>query len=294
MLMNFSTWKNVAVVLFLSLLLISCKDNGTESKGNFKFRITVRNNTGAPISNLRVSAINLISLPLFYSMEKRNEINEITKTNAATVFGFSLAAKCRVRFYVLNLNDEEIVRLLDDELKLPGMYNYVWSTGNLTSGVYKYRITVRDTPLSTKIFEAEKYAVLYAPDPKQCIIGWTSSDGVFETANTLLFPYLWNLPPLIRTSSNGPDTLGTFSYANSVALYLIDTLTAQQQSFQVQITNGENHFQLTWNPSSSSQALHSKEQNIVPQNRVNKIDSVIVISPPTTWKLEQNYPNPFN
>jgi len=98
------------------------------------------------------------------------------------------------------------------------------------------------------------------------------------------------LPPMIRTS-NSPDPISVFSFPQSVVITLTDTVTSKSKSYIRQVVKGQNEFNLSWNPSTTTS---NNQAVFLSEGHMNCLSTDTVIMPQTQWRLSQNYPNPFN
>jgi hypothetical protein len=288
-----------AFLLILTVLFaFSCKDNGTGpilvEDTSFRLKIIVKDAAGNPVSGLRISAWELLSIDNQLSKSSiSSQLNKVNKIQAQTSFTFSLAERSYVIFSIFNILDQEVVRLVDAP-KLAGLYKASWNAQStpsfiVSSGVYKCRLFAKSTSSDSVLFQDSIYAVLHQPDPEVSVLGWTSQSGIFETTNVLHFPNVLDPPILLQTNSTGPEIMGTFNYIDSVALVLTDSITHNQQRINVIIGKQNNTCELTWKPTASPTPSIVGNPPIL-----HKTTGVGPISIPKTWKLYQNYPNPFN
>lgn len=283
--------KTKIILLAFVILFSSCKDDSTSPKldEGFSVKITVKNSSGIPVSGLRISSWNHLSLPPLGINKSSSETYELQKSSSTIVFAVPVRSYINLILYEA---DRTPLDTIVNEQKEAGLYSCTWSiNAQKPTRVYKHRMTAKDTS-GVYLFTDSSYALLWQPDAEVSILGWTQQNGTFETKDKLLFPNSLNLPPLIHTSENGPEPLRTFSIRDTVTIVLTDTATHRQMTFVENIRkDGENNIQLVWNPTLAKEWLpkeHSIEykQTII-RSRQSSIKNF-------DWKLYQNYPNPFN
>jgi hypothetical protein len=291
--MNIFRW-TIALILGTGLFFLSCTNNSTEPSydTNYSFKVIVKDQAGVPMNGLRVSAWDVLSIDLLLNKaDGANQTNKTGNISAASSLNFLIAANSHVLLTAFDFRNQEVDTLIDELLRA-GRYQRIWvPPSGSPSSVYKIRLTATNDSIH---FQDSIYAVYHTQDPEQNIIGWTTHSGVFELANASLFLNKLELPEFNRTNSTGPEIIGTFNYTNSVVVVLTDTSTYQQQRYYVTIGRQRNTFNLTWNPPNNLPAAN--KQYVRPAAKPQSIasDTIIVVAPPSIWKLEQNYPNPFN
>jgi len=282
--------KNFIVLFVLIILFSSCKDNSvsTQKDNGFSVKISVKNSNGNPVAGLRISSWNHLSLPV--SLNNKSIISNFNPLKSTATIHFALPIKSFAELLVFETNGTLIDTLWKQQLQ-PGLYSCSWSINNQKpTRVYKYRLTAKDGG-GAYLFRDSSYAVLWQPDADISILGWTDQNGSFETKDKLLFPNVIDLPPLIYTNVNGPDSLGIFSIRDTVTIVLSDTATHQSITFVKVINPGiENDIQLVWNTSLTTQNIPIEKS----LTRDVIIRTISRIGKLWDWKLYQNYPNPFN
>jgi hypothetical protein len=286
--------KSIAVLLTIiaAIRLSSCKDEGMAPPPttDFSVKITIKTPSGAPASGLRISAWNHLPPGVFQGTPMKS--GSLAIPLSASVINFSVATAARINLTVFEF-DGSIVSTLVDQLVPSGLHAFHWDNPSHTPPrVYCYRLIARDTGTAAQLFRDSLFAVLWHTDPEIAVLGWSSYAGTFETSDKLLFPNVLDLPRLIHTSSEGPDSLTTFTIPDSVTIALTDTVTQQQMMFDRVITKGvANEIELIWNPTlpkprAQPHPLMAEQQSSIRTNRTARIVF--------DWKLYQNYPNPFN
>lgn len=240
------------IVLTGVTILLACqhKSNPAGPHDEFYVRVSVKNANGAPVSGLRVSAWNKLA----FGLRAVHKVESTTAPKlAVTSFRFDLKTICQATFSVFDLNAHFVRNLIDATLAA-GSYQVIWNNTDaqgrrLHSGVYKCRLVVKDTLARTIVFQDSVCAVLWQPDAEVSVLGFTATNGIFETKDSLWFPNLFKLPPLIATSEVDPTPLGTFSILDTVRFVLTEVATRRQQSFERAVKKGPNEFEIVWNPS---------------------------------------------
>lgn len=286
--------KSVAVLftIMVVILLSSCRDDTTSPPPttSFSVKITIKNSSGAPVAGLRISAWN--HLPPGIPLGSQTTHGGLASPLSVSSIEFSVATPSRINLSVLEFDGSPVSTLVDQLLSF-GLYQVNWS--NLTHTpprVYRYRLIARDSAGTATLFRDSLFAVLWHVDAETAILGWSSSAGTFETSDKLLFPNVLDLPRLVHTDSQSPDSLGTFTIPDSVTIALTDTVTHQQMTFDRVIRKGvANDIELTWNPTLSKPWVPSHPP---PDERKSTIRTNRTAAVLFNWKLYQNYPNPYN
>ncbi len=283
--------RNLMIVAVTMMFCASCKDTSTGDGGLnspvFNLRITVRNSAGSPVSGLRISVWNLEPWPGLGKVARPARTNKIA---SSTVIGFDVPRVARVSVTVFDLDETEVSRLIENRLSSAGTYQVIFSLFKQSgTRVYKCRMTARDTATNQPLFADSVYMVLWQPDAAIAVLGITSSAGQVDCPDSLRFPNVLSLPPLVRTDID-PTPLELFAIPDSVIIVASDTVAGISQQFRRTVGRGTNDIQVVWNPPASPGSVRETRS-------VRSLDSVVVrdsVSVPGAWKLRQNYPNPFN
>jgi hypothetical protein len=285
----------IVVIIAANVVFLSCKKDETPSliigptSPGFSLTITAEDTLAQPVPGLRISAWN--ALAGVFSPGTESEAGPSPGPFAVSTIGFDVATPARVVLSIFDLDNSPVAIVFDQNLSNTGSYLVQWSIHqNVPTRVYTCRLIAQDTATSTVLFHDSIYAVLWQPDPGIAMLGWTSPLGTFETHDSLLFPNVLSLPPMVQTNSSGPTPLGTFGISDSVTVVLADTSTHRSQTYQRAITRGENTVKLRWAPSgpATTPGAASKVRSQL-DHRV-RFDAKVHAS----WALRQNYPNPFN
>ncbi len=285
--MRISTFLGMA-----ALLLAGCKSNNElipiegGTNGPFAVNITVTDTLQHPVKGLQVSILSALAgvqSPSFTPSRPSG------RPLAVTNVGADIAAASRVTIAVVDLDNRPVATIADETLQNPGSYLFAWSVPrDYPTRVFKCRLTARDTATGSVLFVDSNYAVLWQRDASLAVIGTTSASGTFETRDSLLFPNVLTLPPMILTSSSGPTPIGEFTVRDTVMIVLTDSVSQQSQNYPTVIVNGPNAISLTWAPSLHSPTPPASEPSGGTMLRLAGPRNGI------TWKLWQNYPNPFD
>ena len=278
--------KIILFTILLAFVFISCNENSVDSNSedSFALSINIVDSNNNPLKNINVS--------IWDKINSNNIKKKISKSNilAATTIGFALPQKCFVSMNMYNLNNEIIDRVVYKELQA-GSYLYTWNT-SIPNGVFKCKFITSSDSMETNIFYKDSiYVVLIAPDPSISLIGKTDASGKITTSDKLLFPNLYNLPPIPLTSSESPEILGHFTFSDSVIIDLSDESFSNERLYYREITNGVNKINLNWNDG----IIRSNNAKIINASKfTNGMLVRNMADIPKDWKLNQNFPNPFN
>ena len=279
-------------ILFLVVSFTSCKKSTTgpnDTPKDFLVHLQVTNSSHQPVSGLRVSMWN--ALP-YTGLAKTSASASISRITSETAIYYDLAKTSKISLTLSELNNKPYATLITG-IKNAGKYAvHADFPALFGTHVYKCQLSVTDTTSDTLRYSDSIYLVLHQADPAIAVMGYTSSSGIYETTDSLCFPNLFSLPPMVKTIASSPDTIGTFSIPDSVQICLTDTSSGLSQMYGAVIKGEENNISLVWNPTSplsSASQIKSNSRIIIPSLGV-----IGPISIPKTTKLHQNYPNPFN
>ena len=271
--------KNYSWFLVAVFLLNSCKDNSVQPANSFSLTVQVKDNSGNVMPNVNVSMrSNIKIIPLGYphkvSTFKNIPTTVVGKFNHITIIEadtflvpqsfqldqnypnpfydytniiFSLKQNCFVDISVYDLNGLKKTNLAHSKLNT-GSYqlNTNWN-GITTNGVYKVNLTTSSDSLEGNIlFKDSIYVAFLQLDPAVTVAGKTDSNGKLTITDKLLFPNLYELPPLTRTSFDNPSPLGSFYYTDTVTITVSNETFSTTQSFNNFIKNGANSYILNW------------------------------------------------
>ena len=136
--------------------------------------------------------------------------------------------------------------------------------------VLKLQLTAHDTGSGNTLYKDSIYVVPTEVDFAKAFLGYTSATGSFEWNDVYRFPGVLNLPVLNQTNESGISS-GTFTISSTADFVLMDTVTNQQQSYQLNLKNGHNDFQLTWNPTPSQIPKTVNDQSAILSSRPKDI-----------------------
>jgi hypothetical protein len=276
-------------------MLLSC-DSDTTNPGDggepFRLTIEVKDDKGTPMPDVRVGAWNDLSIPVYSAVSVAGDYTEEFR-RPATMIPYTVAERSRVNLSVYDLKGD-LVNVLVDDVYREGNLSAMWVNRQATpAGIYEIKMVAWEEFGTAVLFADSIYAVLYIPDAEQNILGYTDSNGVFETTNRLLFPsVISGLPELVQTNPLG-QPLGTFTYEDSITIALADTAGSGRLAiYRGLLTNGDNTF-VFQDPRWLSLRLE-------PWPGTGTLGSPAVAKEARApgqqyqWALEQNLPNPFN
>ena len=288
---------NTRVLSLFSLLfacsVISCNQGGVGPSDlggqNFSLTITVVNGSGNPVEGLVVSAWNHMAVG--QSINSYWRLPSFQRTMAVSIIAFEIPVVSHVFLGAYDLNGRLVSTIVDLPAAVAGRYSAQFRiNGSHGTEVFKCRMVATDTSTGRALYTDSIYAVLWQDDYVLSSLGSTSSDGTFRSNDSLRFPNVLSLPPLVMTNSFGPTPLGTFQISDSVTVVLTDTTARRTESYLCSIKRGQNNLRLTWNPTLNSESTSWPPTSTRPRHSKARESS----SPQLVWKLEQNYPNPFN
>ena len=270
---------------FLFFLLASC-DQGTAPpppEEPFAFRITVKDAAGSPKPNIRVSVY-----PPFDVGWLPAPLKSPAGILASSTINFAVATPARITLSLLDLDGTLIQKLQDNTLRAAGLYAFTLSLQRRDGArVMICRYVATDTATGTIAFRDSMYVTLWQPDAEIAVLSYTSGNGKLESSDTLAFPYVLSLPPIVVTRTD-PTPLGSFSFPDSCIITLKDTATADQMTFGRRLVHGTNEITVIWNPAGKALLKTGNGLQTLPTA------ASAGARDPFQWKLYQNYPNPFN
>ena len=277
-------------ILILFLVNISCKSNPVSINNktdNFSLTINVKDSNGQPVQGISISIYNDADSSSLGIAESPKVLQ------ANTSIFFSVAESSLVSLGIYELDGRLVQNLATDRKVGEGVFEYVVSLNieNVGTRVYKSILTAVNDTTKQILFKDSIYITLLDNSPENSILGNTSKSGTFETTDSLSFPNILTLPPIVETNESGPAPIGVLSFSQSIVITLMDTLTSRYVSYVRQVIKGQNVFDLTWNPSAGSTSTNPSV-SMKRLERMNPFSADTVILPPPRWELAQNFPNP--
>jgi hypothetical protein len=284
--MNFTHGRRQTLILCFLLSLLAACDQGTAPpppEEPFSFRVTVKDQAGAPRPNVRVSVYPPFDVGWIPAPAKSP-----AGILASSTINFAVATPARVTLSLLDLDGTLIQKLQDNTLRVAGLYAFRLALQRRDGArVMMCRFVATDTATGTIAFRDSVYVTLWQPDPEIAVLGYTSGSGTLESRDTLAFPYVLSLPPIAVTRDD-PTPLGWFSFPDSCIITLTDTATAAQMTFGRRLVHRTNEITVTWNPAGKVSLKTGKRLQALPGAASSGARD------PFQWRLYQNYPNPFN
>lgn len=284
-----SFFASVLIVIVLLTTLNSCNENSTDNtkklSNDFLFKVTVKNSAGAAVQGLRVSAYSDPTIAGFPKNQKT------AKINASSMINFALPKSCLVTLSLFELDGRTIQQPIKNSLLNAGSYAVTINIMNRSAGsrVYKAVLSAKNDTSNIELFRDSIYVALWQFDPSLSVLGYTSGAGVFETNDSLSFPNVLTIPPIVRTTEKDPTPIGMFTFPSDIVITLYDSTTHKSQTHKQKVYKGKNEFELVWNP--TGVIIEPLVKNIF---NTATPDTGIVGTIPTEFHLYQNYPNPFN
>jgi hypothetical protein len=281
----------IFTVLTLLIAMNSCNENtidsSKKSSNDFLFKVTVKNSAGAAVQGLRLSAYND---PAAIGFPKKFKT---AKINSASSLKFALSKSSIVTLSIIELDGRILQQPIKNSLLNAGSYSVTINIMDKSAGtrVYKAVLTAKSDTTNVEFFKDSVYIALWQFDPSFSILGYTSTTGIFETTDSLSFPNVLTLPPIIRTTERDPTPVGMFTFPSDVVIVLYDSTTQKSQAYSQKVNKGKNEFELVWNPAGGGLIIEPLLKNTV---TIAVPDTGINETIPKETRLYQNYPNPFN
>ena len=286
--------QRLGLVCALFLSVCSCDNGGIgptdKNQQVFSLTVSVVDANGNPVSGLIISAWNRITGLPAAKINPRTPL--IQKVTSISTIGFEVPVASHVRIDAFELDDQLFTTIVDLPVAAAGRHSAqlsIQSPGGMR--VFKCRLVATDVSSGSLLYRDSIYAVLWQNDNVLSIIGTTTSRGIFQTQDSLLFPNVLSLPPITMTAATDPTPLGTLHISDSVTVTLSDTVARSTQSYLCSIKRGSNDIRLVWTPGTTLSPL-PEYRGIV--QIATPSSARRAARPELAWKLEQNYPNPFN
>lgn len=282
------------VTFALALMVVfgtSCGDSSPTggSGDDFSFSVTVVDGRDAPMPGLLVSVFNVLP----------DEFFDPDRSRFTTRFDVTVAEPAHVTLEAYDLDGELFSVVLDEPLGAGAHSQSFSGTASecpFGTRVFEMQCVARDTAYGGIVFRDSVYAVYWNVfDPSQCVVGVTSDEGTFETTDRLLFPHLFDLPPLTITNVVSPESQGVFNIPDEVRIAVCDTTGGQDlwTTTTHVVEDGDNEFTVVWDPDRAV-AVRPWPGELAGAAAVPLADVDVGDPVRHEWELSQNYPNPFN
>lgn len=286
----------VTLILYIIFLIQSCKEDSSSAPNplnspvsSFSVNISIVDTNNNPVPHLRISCWNKL---LLISGSLPTPSNTLPSTLASSKIKLNMPIKAKVWMALYDMDNRIVLALYSDNtLWGPGLLEAYYTTGGYrTPWVLKCRCIVKDS-LSNILYSDSIYTLCWQPYAERSILGWTSTSGTLSTSDSLLFPNVLALPPLVYTGENGWDSLGTFLLSDTLIFALTDTASHQQQFFEGIVRKAmHDSLRFVWQPTMQAKSIST----VRPQtSNISKIQFVKEDVTESGWRLYQNYPNPY-
>lgn len=256
---------------------------------SFSVHIAVADTAGAPVPGIRISCWNKLAR---LSGELPAADSAPPPTLASSSVRLLMPAKGKVWMALYEMDANLLLALYSDNtLWGPGVLRSDFVTGSRTPPFVLKCLCIVEDSLSHVVYRDSVYTLCWQPYPERSILGYASPAGTFTTGDSLMFPHVLGLPPLVHTGAGAADTLGLFSLSDTLVFALTDTATMRQQFFERVVERGKHDtLSFVWNP-----ALVARESPSAPKETGLAVrqEYLRVRTAGLGWKLEQNFPNPY-
>jgi|WetSurMetagenome_2_1015567.scaffolds.fasta_scaffold13463_6 hypothetical protein len=188
---------------------------------SLRVNISVVDTYGNPVPGIRVSCWNKLR---WISGLLPSAPDTLALTIPTSAIFLDMPTKGMVWMALYDMDGRIVLALCSDNtLWGPGQLRATFVTGDYrTPRVLKCRCIVRDAS-SNILYRDSVYSLCWQPYAERSILGWTSADGSLSSDDSLKFPNVLALPPLVYAAETGWDTLGTFSLSDTLIFALTDT-----------------------------------------------------------------------
>jgi hypothetical protein len=249
------------------LALAACSDDST-SPGDAPFGvlIRVRDSSGRPVPNLRVSGWDKVPCEVTRNLCWWDTLTSTPQSNAniggqsfisvpapnpfwqTTRWQFSVSETSSVRIAIFDLDGTHVHTLLDTEIPA-GSHDVEWDGRPYprSSALYEVRYDVWTPGHGSLTYQDTVYAALYIDDPQQesSILGFTDEEGVVRTDDQLRFPFLRTYPTLSATDLSG-GFIGNFVFLDTLVVVVSDTTKDISRAYEYGLSTRGNEIDLNW------------------------------------------------
>lgn len=282
-------------VMALVIITASCADDPVVPDGepDFMFEATVKDTSGAPVSGLQASLFVPVDLP---GGHPERPGDTVSPDKAMVALSVVTPVEARLHIQFLDLLRRPVKNLFDEVR--PAGFNSIYYDGTDDAGqhllgtvVLLCRLRAFDPSSNATLFADSTFAVLCVGVDRllRPSLGTTDAAGVVRSVDPLLFPGIFDLPPLKGADENGGD-LGPFAISNAVQVLLRNPGNGMEQIAILTVGQGINRFDVVWDPARAAATSCGAEASL-PRVRIDPACSEKAAPPLWQWSL---YPNPFN
>lgn len=268
----------IAFLLQMPILYLGCSEQITETAyerelKNSLFYLKVTDQGGAPINGLAVGYVPNATF------NKWNSDISYSYYQKGTVIRFNVVDSAIINLGIYNQLDGHLVQqALSNQLFAPGYY-YVFyknSSGDENLRVLKYHLTAKDQKNNNILFEETSTMTHSDLIIKSVPLGCTSTDGVFATNDTTLFPNLIfsNDNPLYVTNTNTPDVIGTYTLPDTLHFYISNSTNEKMMFMDWDMKKINNRHEVIWQPRDVNLFGFVRPWNITKNQSVQVFDNV--------------------
>jgi hypothetical protein len=240
--------RTITAILLLALLLVTCGKSPTNSPKNppISLKITVTDANGVPKTGVRVSAWNLINWMHLASSHPADPPVMSTATNSIISFTLMDSGYYRLSFYDLDGHTVDV----QQGYGVNGIHFINWTHDGPLARVYKGVLQIGDSTYRNCRFRDSIYLTSFSTTfPQEAIVGYTNSDGLVQTTDSTIFPYLYGLPFMTITNPGSPLSQGAFTFSDQAAIAVVDTAANATVYDTVTILSGRTtEATVVWNP----------------------------------------------
>ena len=209
------------ILIFLLILINGCDKNDSDDL-SFHFKVIVHDVDGNPVPDLPIGVYNILSGGGNGNGDKGN-----------TTISFNVKEGETAILTIINIDDNI---LFQSEFE-PGFYNYNWPSDvdELFGGTNVYRVKLESASYSATQFAVEQHFSLTYNQ-----IGFTNSDGIFETNDKRYFPNFYYEGMDFDFIDEFGELLSTYQITNTIVIDFPD------REYEREVTLGENTFTLIY------------------------------------------------
>lgn len=241
---------------FLALALSGCSDDDPAGPEEFQVSITVRDTLGDPVAGLELTMAP--DSPLYMDGKMRDVPGDSlgytlsgpvpNPFNPTTTFRFAAATACWVELVIEDVARGTVRNLIAQDIPA-GQHAVVWNglddaEQKAPSGVYYASLVMSEEEGGEVLFEGSVPMLFAHWGEGSPTLAVTDADGQFVLTDRRLFPYLYDVEPILAVDEVG-NGIGIIVLTPTMRFYLTDPVQDRMLRFDGDVS-GRESFTFTW------------------------------------------------